>query len=77
MWLKTTPDEHMQRVVAQGDLRPMTGNREAMEDLKRILASRAPLYAKAQVTLDTAGQTLQASFEDLRSQVDHLQSSAV
>ena len=77
VWLKATPDEHMQRVVAQGDLRPMTGNREAMEDLKRILGSRAPLYAKAQVTLDTSGQTLQASFEDLRRQVDHLQSSAV
>ena len=75
VWLKATPEEHMQRVVAQGDLRPMTGNREAMDDLKRILASRTPLYAKAQITLDTSRRTLEANFEALRGQVELLQSS--
>ncbi len=75
VWLKATPEEHMQRVVAQGDLRPMTGNREAMDDLKRILASRTPLYAKAQITVDTSRRTLEANFEALRGQVELLQSS--
>ncbi len=77
VWLKATPEEHMQRVVAQGDLRPMSGNREAMDDLKRILVSRTPLYAKAQITLDTSGRTLEANFEALRSQVEVAQSSGL
>ena len=77
VWLKATPEEHMQRVVAQGDLRPMSGNREAMDDLKRILASRAPLYAKAQITLETSGKALEANFEALRGQVEQLQSSVL
>ena len=47
VWLRASPEEHMQRVVAQGDLRPMAGNKEAMDDLKRILAGREPFYAKA------------------------------
>ncbi len=76
VWLKATPEEHMQRVVAQGDLRPMSGNREAMDDLKRILASRTPLYAKAQITLDTAGRTLESNFEALRGQVEAAQATA-
>ena len=47
VWLKAAPEEHMARVVAQGDYRPMAGNREAMDDLRRILDGRAPLYAQA------------------------------
>jgi XRE family aerobic/anaerobic benzoate catabolism transcriptional regulator len=62
VWLKATPEEHMARVIAQGDLRPMAGNAEAMEDLKRILAGRASLYAKAEATVDTSGQTVEESF---------------
>jgi XRE family transcriptional regulator, aerobic/anaerobic benzoate catabolism transcriptional regulator len=77
VWLKASPDEHMQRVVAQGDLRPMSGNREAMDDLKRILASRTPLYAKAQITLETSGRALEANFEALRGEVERAQSSAL
>jgi len=53
VWLKATPEEHMRRVIAQGDSRPMAGNPEAMEDLRRILRSREGLYAKADVTVDT------------------------
>ncbi|HSN31606.1 MAG TPA: helix-turn-helix transcriptional regulator [Ideonella sp.] len=58
VWLRASPEEHMQRVVAQGDLRPMSGhsgNREAMDDLRRILAGRAAFYGKADVTIDTSG----------------------
>lgn len=56
VWVKATPEEHMSRVVAQGDLRPMEGSAEAMEDMRRILDAREPLYSKADFTLDTTGQ---------------------
>ncbi|MCM2289610.1 MAG: helix-turn-helix transcriptional regulator [Sulfuritalea sp.] len=55
VWVKATPEEHMSRVVAQGDFRPMEGNAEAMEDMRRILVAREPLYSKADFTLDTTG----------------------
>jgi XRE family aerobic/anaerobic benzoate catabolism transcriptional regulator len=54
VWLKATPEDHMQRVMAQGDMRPMADNRESMEDLQHILAVREPLYSKADVTIDTS-----------------------
>lgn len=66
VWLKALPEEHMARVIAQGDLRPMAGNSEAMEDLKRILSAREPLYGKADVVVDTSGRTLEESFQALR-----------
>lgn len=56
VWLQATPEDHMSRVVAQGDLRPMTGNRAAMNDLKAILAAREPDYARADARLDTSAQ---------------------
>ena len=55
VWVKASPEEHMSRVVAQGDFRPMEGNTEAMEDMRRILVAREPLYSKADFTLDTTG----------------------
>jgi len=66
VWLKAKPEEHMARVLAQGDLRPMAGNAEAMEDLKRILAAREPFYRKADSSVDTSGRTLEESFAALR-----------
>jgi len=57
IWLKAEPATHMARVVAQGDRRPMAGNREAMADLKRILETRTALYARADATLDTTDRT--------------------
>ncbi len=57
IWLKASPEEHMRRVVAQGDSRPMAGNNEAMEDLRRILENRSALYAKADLVLDSTGRT--------------------
>jgi len=69
VWVKASPDEHMARVVAQGDLRPMQGKVEAMDDLKRILDAREPLYRKADVTLDTSGDDAQQSLTKLRQAV--------
>jgi XRE family aerobic/anaerobic benzoate catabolism transcriptional regulator len=65
VWLKAQPEEHMARVVAQGDTRPMKGNREAMEDLRRILVTRAPLYGRADAVVDTAGRVFNASLDEL------------
>ena len=61
VWLKTTPGEHMMRVRAQGDERPMAGNPEAMEQLKSILTSREALYQQAEAQLDTSGMSVDAS----------------
>ena len=69
VWVKAQPEEHMSRVVAQGDTRPMAGNTEAMDDLRHILTSREPLYAKADVTLDTSGHTVDSSLAELQQAV--------
>jgi len=65
VWLKASPEEHMQRVMAQGDMRPMSNNPHAMSDLKRILAEREALYSKADLRLDTSGHTVEESLEML------------
>lgn len=65
IWLKARPEEHMQRVIAQGDTRPMAGNAQAMDDLRRILQSRVALYGKADATVDTAGSTVAESLAQL------------
>jgi XRE family transcriptional regulator, aerobic/anaerobic benzoate catabolism transcriptional regulator len=75
VWVQASPDEHMQRVMAQGDLRPMAGNREAMDDLRRILDGRAAFYAKADRVLDTQGATLDEAFDALRALVADLRPS--
>ena len=54
VWLQADPEDHMRRVAEQGDLRPMAASREAMNDLKRILAGRSAFYAKADLLLDTS-----------------------
>jgi XRE family transcriptional regulator, aerobic/anaerobic benzoate catabolism transcriptional regulator len=66
VWIKASAQEHMQRVMAQGDLRPMAGNREAMADLRRILEGRAALYARADLQIDTTDRTLEEAFTLLR-----------
>jgi XRE family aerobic/anaerobic benzoate catabolism transcriptional regulator len=66
VWLQASPEDHMKRVLAQGDLRPMAASREAMDDLKGILAGRAAFYSKADFTVDTSAQPLDASFALLR-----------
>jgi XRE family aerobic/anaerobic benzoate catabolism transcriptional regulator len=69
VWVRAAPDEHMARVVAQGDFRPMQGHAEAMEDLRKILEAREPLYRKADATLDTSGERPEQSLAKLREAV--------
>jgi XRE family transcriptional regulator, aerobic/anaerobic benzoate catabolism transcriptional regulator len=80
VWLKASPEEHMSRVIAQGDMRPFdtraAGNgmargamEEAMEDIRRILASREALYARADAVVDTAARSLKQSLKDLERAV--------
>jgi XRE family aerobic/anaerobic benzoate catabolism transcriptional regulator len=70
IWVKAKPQEHMDRVAAQGDFRAMAGNDRAMEDLRRILSSREPLYRQADITLDTSNATIEESFNRLQSALD-------
>ena len=73
VWLKASPEEHMARVVAQGDMRPFDStsgaSHEAMEDIRRILSSREALYARADAVVDTAARSLKQSLSDLRRAV--------
>lgn len=74
VWIKAQPDEHMSRVIAQGDFRAMAGSNQAMEDLRRILEAREPLYRKADLTLDTSGSSVEQSFSQLKTALqNHLQ----
>jgi XRE family transcriptional regulator, aerobic/anaerobic benzoate catabolism transcriptional regulator len=66
IWIKARPDEHMSRVMQQGDFRPMAKNREAMGDLVAILDARRADYARAAAELDTSGDPVERSFEKLR-----------
>ncbi|MBK9133553.1 MAG: helix-turn-helix transcriptional regulator [Betaproteobacteria bacterium] len=75
VWLHADPEDHMKRVIAQGDMRPMGGrrgaaaNKEAMDDLKSILAGRAAFYSKADFRLDTSAQSLPQTQQALRALV--------
>jgi XRE family aerobic/anaerobic benzoate catabolism transcriptional regulator len=69
VWVRATPEEHMGRVLAQGDTRPMSGNSEAMNDLRRILESRAAFYAKADEVYDTSDKTMEDAFVGLQEQL--------
>ncbi|HEX6178065.1 MAG TPA: helix-turn-helix transcriptional regulator [Thermoanaerobaculia bacterium] len=65
VWLRATPEDHMARVVAQGDLRPMAGSTQAMDDLRRILAERTPLYARADLSIDTSTKNIDAAVAEI------------
>jgi XRE family aerobic/anaerobic benzoate catabolism transcriptional regulator len=67
IWIKARPDEHMSRVMEQGDFRPMAKNREAMSDLLAILEARRAEYARAGAQLDTSGDTVERSYEKLHA----------
>lgn len=69
VWLQAEPEDHLRRVVAQGDMRPMAGNKEALEDLKSILAGRTAFYSKAEYRLDTSSAPLDSTFHSLRTMV--------
>lgn len=65
IWLKADPESHMTRVTAQGDLRPMSGNPQAMDDLRAILATREGLYGRAHATIDTTGVACEEALEQI------------
>jgi len=69
VWLQADPQDHMRRVLEQGDTRPMAASREAMDDLKNILSGRAAFYSKAHLRLNTSDQSLQDTFLALREMV--------
>ena len=77
VWIKAHPEEHMSRVMAQGDFRAMADNTEAMEDLRRILEAREPLYRRADVQLETSNEALEDSFLKLKRAVHFEPSSEV
>jgi XRE family aerobic/anaerobic benzoate catabolism transcriptional regulator len=70
VWLRATPEDHMKRVIAQGDMRPMAQSSEAMSDLKRILAERETLYSKASLVIDTSELPLPSALAEI---LKHLQ----
>ncbi|HRP76581.1 MAG TPA: helix-turn-helix transcriptional regulator [Rhodocyclaceae bacterium] len=70
IWLRASPEEHMARVIAQGDYRPMKGSQEAMEDLKRILSGRIGMYSRADAVVDTSGKNIEQSFAEMLQLID-------
>src|SRR3954452_12730777 len=66
VWLKTKPEEHMGRVIAQGDMRPFKGRSAALDEIKQLLKDRESLYSRANATLDTTGKTARQSLAELR-----------
>jgi XRE family aerobic/anaerobic benzoate catabolism transcriptional regulator len=66
IWLKTSPEEHMSRVIAQGDMRPFKGRAAALGEIKKLLTDRDALYARAAATIDTSGKTVKQSLEQLK-----------
>ena len=67
IWIQASPEEHMARVRQQGDLRPMANERAAMDELRTILSSREPLYARARAVIDTAGRSIDVGVNDILS----------
>jgi len=67
VWLKASPEEHMARVIAQGDMRPFKGRSAALDEIKKLLEDRNRLYSRADATVDTSGKTLKQAFNELRS----------
>ena len=72
VWLQASANDHMSRVAAQGDLRPMAASPEAMEDLKRILEGRSAFYSKADLSIDTSAQDVEESYKRLKTEVRKL-----
>jgi XRE family aerobic/anaerobic benzoate catabolism transcriptional regulator len=70
IWVRAEPEEHMKRVMAQGDMRPMANSARAMEDLVSILKSREPLYAKAEAALTTTDKTPEQNLAELLRMIE-------
>jgi XRE family aerobic/anaerobic benzoate catabolism transcriptional regulator len=69
IWLKAKPEEHMSRVMAQGDLRPFKGRSAALDEIRKLLADRDRLYSRADVTVETSGRSLKSSLDELKVKV--------
>jgi len=70
VWLRATPEDHMKRVVEQGDHRPMADRADAMQELRAILADREPRYAHSEVLIDTSAQSLESTIERLVAELE-------
>jgi XRE family transcriptional regulator, aerobic/anaerobic benzoate catabolism transcriptional regulator len=66
VWLKAAPEEHMSRVIAQGDMRPFKGRSAALDEIRNLLADRDRLYGRAHSTVDTSGRTVRQSLAELK-----------
>jgi XRE family aerobic/anaerobic benzoate catabolism transcriptional regulator len=66
IWLKASPEEHMSRVIAQGDMRPFKGRSAALDEIKKLLDDRNRLYSRANATVDTSGKSLKQALTELR-----------
>jgi XRE family transcriptional regulator, aerobic/anaerobic benzoate catabolism transcriptional regulator len=69
VWLKAKPEEHMNRVIAQGDMRPFKGRLAAIDEIRKLLADRDRLYSRADATVETSGRSLKTSLDELRTKV--------
>ena len=66
VWLKTSPQEHMSRVIAQGDMRPFKGRSAALDEIRKLLDERETQYARAGFSIDTSGKSLKHSLTELK-----------
>jgi XRE family aerobic/anaerobic benzoate catabolism transcriptional regulator len=66
VWLKASPEDHMSRVIAQGDMRPFKGRSAALDEIRQLLAERDSLYARAAATIHTSGKTVRQSLQEIR-----------
>src|SRR2546425_346165 len=66
IWLKAAPEEHMARVIAQGDMRPFKGRAAALDEIRKLLDDRDRLYGRANAVVDTSGKTVRQSLTELR-----------
>ena len=69
VWLKARPEEHMNRVIAQGDMRPFKGRSAALDEIRKLLADRDRLYSRAEVTLETSGRSVKAMLDELKGRL--------
>ena len=66
VWLKASPQDHMSRVIAQGDMRPFKGRSAALDEVRKLLADRDRLYARAPLAIDTSGKSVRQTLQELR-----------
>lgn len=65
IWLKAKPEQHLERVAAQGDRRPMAGRADPLAELESLLKDREPLYGEAEIVVDTSALTSQQVADEI------------